>query len=195
MADSTIITVPANTGVRIEVEGVSTDFHNLAGVVIGGAEDRTLPTTPDATAELGPLPEGTELQFYLRPDGAPEHLTGPDRIHVEQDGPDAATLSFEDYQDSDFNDLVLGVTFLTEDDGAGGDDGGSEASSPAAPPSAEAVDWDALAAQVMANLGATGRWSAGEESTWPTHSVDGTDWNALAAQVTANHAATGHWIA
>jgi glycosyl hydrolase family 16 len=70
------------------------------------------------------------------------------------------------------------------------------------------VDWNAIAAQVMANFEATGSWSAGGGSTTPREEpaapeapapspepvADGpVDWNAIAAQVTANFASSGSW--
>ena len=48
------------------------------------------------------------------------------------------------------------------------------------------VDWDALAARVLANFAATGQWFVPEEPV-PV------DWDAVAAQVLANFAATGTW--
>ena len=66
---------------------------------------------------------------------------------------------------------------------AAGDGGGDDGEQP--------VDWNALAAQVLANFEATGQWFA-DDTTTPQ---DGTvDWNALAAQVQANFAATGSWF-
>jgi len=187
LADSSTVTAPAGTtATRVAVVSTSTDFSNAAGVVVGGAQDRALPTTPGAALDLGPLAEGTTLDFYIRPNGAATRLSGPDSVHVARGGPEAATVAFEDSLDRDFDDLVLDVRF-TAPQGTGG-------SSPAAPP-AGAVDWDALAAAVTATHAATGQWSAPAEDAWPTRLVDGTDWNALAAQVEANHAATGQWFA
>jgi len=66
---------------------------------------------------------------------------------------------------------------------------------------ADVVDWDALAAQVMANHAATGQWYVGEPVT-PTDPTapppspapeQPVDWDALAAQVLANYEATGQW--
>ena len=54
----------------------------------------------------------------------------------------------------------------------------------------QAVDWDALAAQVQANFAATGQWFAPDGPRLPEPV---TDWDALAAQVQANFAATGTW--
>jgi len=65
---------------------------------------------------------------------------------------------------------------------------------------ADNVDWNALAAQVMANYEATGQWYAGTPSTPssppsspPSEPTQTVDWNALAAQVMANYEATGQW--
>ena len=70
------------------------------------------------------------------------------------------------------------------------------------------MDWNAIAAHVMANFEATGGWSAGGGSTTPREEptapeapapspepvADGpVDWNAIAAQVTANFASSGSW--
>lgn len=56
---------------------------------------------------------------------------------------------------------------------------------------ADTVDWDALAADVLANFAATGRWFATGARPLPEPPVD---WDALAAQVLANFAATGQWF-
>ncbi len=91
--------------------------------------------------------------------------------------------------------------------------GGSTApAQPPAPwPQSEAIDWNALAAQVTANYEATGSWSSapapaqtgGGGSTAPAQpptappapapQSGAIDWNAIAAQATANYEATGSW--
>lgn len=217
MADSTTLTAPGGATVRVSVEGVATVFRNSAGVVVGGTEDRALPTAPGATADLGDLPAGTELQFYVRADGAGPRLTGPAQLHVDPVGTDAFALSFEDLvadhaqnplgfqRDGDFDDLRLEVRFvrpaapLTTSGPASEEDPGpvSENLNPAPedPDLAPEVDWNALAAKVTEGFQATGRWNGGDPAGWPEHLVDQTDWNAIAAQVTANHAATGEWFA
>ena len=53
------------------------------------------------------------------------------------------------------------------------------------------VDWNVLAADVLANFQATGRWFASGQPPLP----EPVDWDALAAQVLANLAATGQWFA
>ncbi|MBX6744074.1 MAG: CHRD domain-containing protein [Acetobacteraceae bacterium] len=53
----------------------------------------------------------------------------------------------------------------------------------------EAVDWNALAADVQANFAATGQWFASGGPDIPPDA----DWNALAATVLANFEATGSW--
>jgi hypothetical protein len=55
---------------------------------------------------------------------------------------------------------------------------------------ADPVDWDALAADVIANFEATGQWFASDAPPLP----EPVDWDALAAQVQANFAATGQWF-
>ncbi len=54
----------------------------------------------------------------------------------------------------------------------------------------EVIDWDALAARVLANFTATGQWYLDDAPPSPTPEVD---WNALAAQVLATFQATGQW--
>lgn len=70
----------------------------------------------------------------------------------------------------------------------------SYAEVPEAPAPAPPTDWNALAAQAMANFAATGRWfvspAGGEDGPPPPAAVD---WDALAAEVWANFAATGQW--
>jgi hypothetical protein len=56
-------------------------------------------------------------------------------------------------------------------------------------PEPEAVDWNALATQVLANFAATGQWFAPDGPPLP----EPVDWDALAARVQANFAATGTW--
>lgn len=55
---------------------------------------------------------------------------------------------------------------------------------------ADPVDWNALAADVLANHQATGRWFASGSPVPP----EPVDWSALAARVQANFAATGQWF-
>jgi Tol biopolymer transport system component len=55
---------------------------------------------------------------------------------------------------------------------------------------ADEVDWDALAAQVLADFAATGQWFASDAPPLP----EPVDWDALAAQVLADFAATGRWF-
>jgi len=78
----------------------------------------------------------------------------------------------------------------------------------------DTVDWNAIAAQVMANYEATGTWYVDEADTAPPPPDPSTpsdpppspppppesggtpeqiDWNAIAAQVMANYEATGTW--
>jgi serralysin len=56
-------------------------------------------------------------------------------------------------------------------------------------PPPEEVDWNALAAVVLANFAATGQWFPGVELPPPP-----VDWDAVAAEVTANFEATGQWF-
>jgi hypothetical protein len=71
------------------------------------------------------------------------------------------------------------------------------ATAPAAAPHEGYVDWNALAAEVMANYEATGQWFTNDPSTdlaYSTSTSEHVDWNAIAAQVTANFEATGQWF-
>ncbi len=65
----------------------------------------------------------------------------------------------------------------------GGADGGGETP----------VDWNALAAQVLANYEATGIWYLDGVGLGTIDPSEPQDWNALAAQVTGNYEATGVW--
>jgi hypothetical protein len=87
---------------------------------------------------------------------------------------------------------------------------------PATPPTDQAIDWYALAAQAQANYEATGHWfyDAPTAPSSPPQPADppapeapaappappaaapavAIDWNALAAQAQANFEATGHWF-
>ncbi|MBL6078376.1 family 16 glycosylhydrolase [Belnapia sp. T18] len=79
--------------------------------------------------------------------------------------------------------------------GSGGSSNGGGTSS------GGAVDWNTIAAQVLANFNATGKWEmpSGDAShspapaPAPSHDQP-VDWHALAAQATANFEATGHWF-
>ncbi|WP_052389150.1 bifunctional metallophosphatase/5'-nucleotidase [Belnapia moabensis] len=55
------------------------------------------------------------------------------------------------------------------------------------------VDWNALAAQALANFEATGFWYLDGVGLGAIDPSEPQDWNALAAQVTANYEATGFW--
>jgi hypothetical protein len=179
------ITAPGGREVFVAFTGASTEYSNVAGVSLGGA-DRTLfgggASLPAGGASLGELPAGTEVGFWLRANGTGPRLSGDEFVRVTPSG-GGFSVAFEDQQadaaanpnrgprDGDFDDLVLSVRF-----------------------EAEAVDWDALAARVNANRAATGQWSGGDPATWPTRQEDPTDWDALAAQAAANFAATGQWF-
>lgn len=54
----------------------------------------------------------------------------------------------------------------------------------------DTADWNALAADVLANFESTGQRFASDAPPLP----EPVDWNALAAQVEANFAATGQWF-
>jgi len=197
LADTTTTVAAPVAAVRavLAVDSVETRFDNVLGVTVNGAA-REIPAQAGATLDLGPLAEGDALGLYVRPDGTDARLP----VALVPDGADAFRFAAEDLvpggpnprgfaYDGDGNDAV-GRLVLE----AGGT---SDAEAPAAPasPLVEAVDWDALAAIVNANLAATGQWFAPPEGEWQTRMVDGTDWDALAAQVTANHAETGQWFA
>lgn len=190
MADSII--APGGADVRISTLGTDTAFQNIVGVVAGGV-DRTLSTTPGAVADLGTLPAGTALAFWIRPDGLAQRL-GEEQFRITQTGPDTWLVAGEDltanpaanprgFSESplDFNDIRLQVELVR---GTG---------------AATGADWNARADDVTANHAASGQWF-GTPGYAPTQPVPvaptpWTDWNTLAAAVTANHAATGEWFA
>jgi hypothetical protein len=180
MADTTTtLTAPGSGDLVVRFAGAATDYTaNLARAVVAG-ETRTIGTAADLAAagdlRLGPVAAGDPLTFSLVQNGTGPVLSGADHLRIRPNGDGTWSVAFEDLTaaqrpDFDFDDLQV-VALVVQ----------------ARP------DWDAIAADVLANLGATGQWGA-TPGYAPAIESTVVDWNALAASAEAAFAATGHWF-
>jgi hypothetical protein len=166
--DAVVSLLPDGTGVLIDL-AAGTPPQPLDPSSIGVSGPTITVTLP---ASLLPS-QGRDFADYtynLWPRFAPGGVDPTDNTQVSDFAPDASTFPARPQEPSEPP---------------------PEEPPPEQPPPTGAVDWDALAAVVVANFEATGHWFPGQEDLLPPPPID---WDAVAAEATANFEATGQWF-